>query len=55
MRILDKSNLTVSLEELGLEAEQLARFRRVFNRAHGIALVTGPTGSGKDHHAVFRD
>ena len=47
MRILDKSNLTVTLEELGLESEQLARFRRVFNRAHGIALVTGPTGSGK--------
>ncbi|MBA7649622.1 Type II secretion system protein E [subsurface metagenome] len=47
MRILDKSNLTVSLEELGLDSAQLATFRRVFSKAHGIALVTGPTGSGK--------
>jgi type II secretory ATPase GspE/PulE/Tfp pilus assembly ATPase PilB-like protein len=47
MRILDKSNLTVSLEELGLETEQLVTFRRIFSQAHGIALVTGPTGSGK--------
>ena len=35
MRILDKSNLTVSLEELGLEAEQLATLPpRMFNRRH---------------------
>ena len=47
MRILDKSNLTVSLEELGLETGQLTVFRRIFSKAHGIALVTGPTGSGK--------
>jgi type IV pilus assembly protein PilB len=47
MRILDKSNLTVSLEQLGLSSQQLAAFRRIFSQAHGIALVTGPTGSGK--------
>ena len=47
MRILDKSNLTVSLEELGLETNQLTMFHRIFSQAHGIAVVTGPTGSGK--------
>jgi len=47
MRILDKSNLNVSLEELGMGADQLDVFRGVFSRAHGIAAVTGPTGSGK--------
>ena len=47
LRILDKANLTVLLEDLGLEAGQLVTFRRIFSQAHGIALVTGPTGSGK--------
>jgi type IV pilus assembly protein PilB len=47
MRILDKSNLTIALEQLGLQPEQLVTFRQVFARPHGIVLVTGPTGSGK--------
>ncbi len=47
IRILDKDNLEVSLEKLGIGGSQLARFRRIFSAAHGIALVTGPTGSGK--------
>ncbi len=47
MRLLDKSNLNVSLEKLGLDPRQLAAFRRIFARPHGIVLVTGPTGSGK--------
>jgi type IV pilus assembly protein PilB len=47
LRILDKSNLSVALEDLGLETAQLPVFRRIVARAHGITLVTGPTGSGK--------
>jgi type IV pilus assembly protein PilB len=47
MRILDKTNLNVSLEKLGVEGGQLAGFRRIFGKSHGIVLVTGPTGSGK--------
>ncbi len=47
LRILDKANLNVALEKLGLTPAQLAAFRRIFQRAHGMALVTGPTGSGK--------
>jgi len=47
MRILDKQNLDVSLDALGLGAHQLATFRRIFSKPYGIVLVTGPTGSGK--------
>jgi type II secretion system protein E len=47
MRILDKSTALLGLEELGMPAEPLARFRRQIARPHGILLVTGPTGSGK--------
>ncbi|MFN0137638.1 MAG: GspE/PulE family protein [Phycisphaerae bacterium] len=47
LRILDKSALNVSLEKLGLRTDQVAAFKRIFGRPHGIVLVTGPTGSGK--------
>jgi type IV pilus assembly protein PilB len=47
LRILDKTNLNVALEKLGVGTHQLAAFRRIFSRPHGIVLVTGPTGSGK--------
>ncbi|MEW6253386.1 MAG: GspE/PulE family protein, partial [Planctomycetota bacterium] len=47
LRILDKSNLNVALDKLGVSPAQLAPFRRIFSRPHGIVLVTGPTGSGK--------
>jgi len=47
LRILDKSHLNVSLEKLGVNPHQMAAFRRIFSKPHGIVLVTGPTGSGK--------
>lgn len=47
LRILDKSNLQVKLESLGLREESMASFRRMLERPHGLVLVTGPTGSGK--------
>ena len=47
MRILDKRNLNVSLEKLGVDERQMSAFRRIFSKPHGIVLVTGPTGSGK--------
>jgi type IV pilus assembly protein PilB len=47
IRILDKRNLNVSLEQLGMSEAQLETARRIFGRPHGIVLVTGPTGSGK--------
>jgi type IV pilus assembly protein PilB len=47
MRILDKQNLRVRMEDLGLRTEVLATFKKILERPHGLVLVTGPTGSGK--------
>ncbi len=47
MRILDKSNVVMSLEKLGMAPAEKERFERAFHQAYGAVLVTGPTGSGK--------
>jgi type IV pilus assembly protein PilB len=47
VRILDKANLRVRLEDLGFRSEALASFKRCLTQPHGLVLVTGPTGSGK--------
>ncbi|OAN16512.1 MSHA biogenesis protein MshE [Photobacterium jeanii] len=47
MRLLDQSAGILSLEEVGMPADILGRFRRQLKRPHGMILVTGPTGSGK--------
>ena len=47
IRLLDKSARLYSLGELGLGEANLARFRQLIHREHGMILVTGPTGSGK--------
>jgi general secretion pathway protein E len=47
MRLLDKSNVILDLAEIGFEPWQLKIMDGLVTRAHGIVLVTGPTGSGK--------
>ena len=47
MRILDKDNVVLSLEKLGMAPAEKDRFERAFHQAYGAVLVTGPTGSGK--------
>jgi type IV pilus assembly protein PilB len=47
MRLLDKSNVMLDLEELGFAEKALKRFRKSFQKPYGAILVTGPTGSGK--------
>ncbi|MCD4830472.1 MAG: Flp pilus assembly complex ATPase component TadA [Anaerohalosphaeraceae bacterium] len=47
MRILDRSASLIELEGLGMSSDSLAGFIQGMNCAHGIVLVTGPTGSGK--------
>ena len=47
IRILDKANLRVRLEDLGFRTETLEAFMRMLRQPHGLVLVTGPTGSGK--------
>jgi type IV pilus assembly protein PilB len=47
MRILDKQNLRVRMEDLGFRTDSLNSVKRMLDRPHGLFLVTGPTGSGK--------
>ncbi|HUR47490.1 MAG TPA: ATPase, T2SS/T4P/T4SS family [Candidatus Saccharimonadales bacterium] len=47
LRVLDKSNLSASMEKLGLDPDTYRRFRAAVDAPHGLLLVTGPTGSGK--------
>lgn len=47
MRLLDRSSVLLSLEDLGLEGKKLDTVETLIHRPHGIILVTGPTGSGK--------
>jgi type IV pilus assembly protein PilB len=47
LRILDKQNLRVRMEDLGLRVETLVAFKKILEMPHGLVLVTGPTGSGK--------
>ncbi len=47
MRILDRSVVSLELENVGMDERTLKDFRRVIHRPNGIVLVTGPTGSGK--------
>ncbi|KKN23320.1 hypothetical protein LCGC14_0906220, partial [marine sediment metagenome] len=47
LRLLDKNNARLNLEDLGMTAENRALFSDLISKPHGIILVTGPTGSGK--------
>lgn len=47
MRILDESNKTISLEELGYWGYSLNVINQAITEPNGMILVTGPTGSGK--------
>ncbi len=47
MRLLNKTDMSFSLEGLGFEASVLELFREQMKRTTGVILVTGPTGSGK--------
>ena len=47
LRVLDKSNLSASLDKLGLDESTFKQFKSAIDAPHGLILVTGPTGSGK--------
>jgi type IV pilus assembly protein PilB len=47
IRILDKDDAILELEELGFLPDSLARFETSYTKPYGAILVTGPTGSGK--------
>ncbi|MCI0748418.1 MAG: Flp pilus assembly complex ATPase component TadA [Verrucomicrobia subdivision 3 bacterium] len=47
LRVLDKANLSASMEKIGMDPDTYRRFRSAVDAPHGLLLVTGPTGSGK--------
>jgi len=47
IRVLDRTNVGLSLDRIGMPPDILALFRQVIKKPNGIVLVTGPTGAGK--------
>lgn len=47
LRILDKSQGILSLEEIGVDGRAFEILSKNIKKSHGMTLVTGPTGSGK--------
>jgi len=47
MRILDRANVSLDLDKVGMRADDLDTFRQLIHKPNGIVVVTGPTGSGK--------
>lgn len=47
IRILDRTQTAINLEQLGLTATMLNTLQQLIQASHGLLLATGPTGSGK--------
>jgi type IV pilus assembly protein PilB len=47
IRVLDRTVVQLDLNKIGMETITLNPFRELIRKPNGIALVTGPTGSGK--------
>ncbi|HEX2970904.1 MAG TPA: ATPase, T2SS/T4P/T4SS family [Tepidisphaeraceae bacterium] len=57
MRVLDRSNVQLDLDKLGMRDDDLHTFRQLIHKPNGIVAVTGPTGSGKTTtlYSAFRE
>jgi len=47
LRVLDRSQVQLDLDRLGMRSQERATFRQLISKPNGIVIVTGPTGSGK--------
>jgi type IV pilus assembly protein PilB len=47
LRVLDRSSVSLDLENLGMRTEVLAEVGDIIQNPNGIFVVTGPTGCGK--------
>ncbi|MBI4778254.1 Flp pilus assembly complex ATPase component TadA [Candidatus Desantisbacteria bacterium] len=47
IRILDRSSITLGLDEIGLSPNIAEGFKAAVSQSNGMVMVTGPTGSGK--------
>ena len=46
-RLLDKSGMKLSRESIGLQGEDLEKYKKLIRIKNGVVLIVGPTGSGK--------
>ena len=54
LRLLNPADAPEGLDALGMAENDLTRVRRLLSSRQGLLLISGPTGSGKEHHAVRR-
>jgi type IV pilus assembly protein PilB len=47
LRILDRTQVQLDVDRLGMRSEDAEIFRKLIKKPNGIVIVTGPTGSGK--------
>lgn len=47
LRVLDRSVVSLDLNNVGMDEGLMSKFREIIGKPNGIVLVTGPTGSGK--------
>ena len=47
LRLQDRTQLLLTLDELGFSKKNLNTFNTLLDKSYGIILITGPTGSGK--------
>ncbi len=47
LRLLRQDATLLGMQEMGMAQREMDLFRKILGLPHGIALVTGPTGSGK--------
>ena len=47
MRVLDRGNVELALDRIGLRQDDYEKFQHLIRKPNGIVVVTGPTGSGK--------
>ena len=47
MRVLDRSVVSLDLDNIGIREDELKLLKTLVNLPNGIIIVTGPTGSGK--------
>jgi len=45
MRVLDRTNISLSIDDLGYSPEDSEKFRESLQRTYGMILVTGPTAA----------
>ncbi|MBS3763983.1 MAG: Flp pilus assembly complex ATPase component TadA [Planctomycetes bacterium] len=46
-RVLDRRQVALDLDKIGLRTDDMEEVQKLINKPHGIVLCTGPTGCGK--------